>query len=70
MSLLLGRAGSHVQVVVETVFLPQLQLVELCPVVACPLCATKDVVVDVLAQFIDVGGRRCGAAATSSSCRS
>ena len=39
------------------------------PVVACPLCATTDAVVDVLTQFIDVGGRRCGAAATSSICR-
>ena len=40
------------------------------PVVACPLCATTDAVVDNVAQFIDGGGRRCGAAATSSSCRS
>ena len=39
-------------------------------VVACPLCATTDAVVDDVAQFIDGGGRRCGSAATRSSCRS
>ena len=37
-------------------------------VAACPFCATTDAVVDVLSHFIDVGGRRCVAAATSSSC--
>ena len=38
-------------------------------VVACPLCAATDAVVDVLTQFIDGCGRRCDAAATCSSCR-
>ena len=49
---------------------PSVARVDCGPVVACPLCATTDAVVDVLAQFIDVGGRRCAHAATSSSCRS
>ena len=49
----------------ETAELPQLQLVEFWTVVACLLCArTGAVVVDVLAQFIGGGGRRCVAAAT------
>ena len=39
-------------------------------VVARPLCVQRQMpMVDVLMQFIDLGGRRCDAAATSSSCR-
>ena len=52
--------------------LPQLpQLPPQLPPLPPLLCAmTGAVVVDVLAQFIDGGGRCCVAAATSSSCRS
>ena len=66
-----GPANSSGSVVEEIAELPQLQLIELWTwSFTRPLCATTDAVVDVLTQFIDGCGRRCGAAATNSSCRS
>ena len=53
MSLLAARADSSLYCLLKTVEIPQLRLVVFFgPVVACPLCATTDPLVDDVAQFI------------------